>query len=101
MIKGKFHWNALFVPILLLGWIGALIAAIAGCVYSLSQTHIAAPKQAPVTYSPEWIGMLCAGIFCMMGTMALEHIERNLERLTPKNCLISKEHKPSEVPLWV
>lgn len=45
--------------------------------------------------------MVCGGMFCVMIAMILEHIERNLERFTPKGCLIAREHKPVEVPYRV
>jgi hypothetical protein len=84
-----------------IGWLGAIIAAVAGSAYSLSQTHVAGPRKAPITYSPVWIAILWAGMFCLLGAMAMEHFERNLERFTPKDLPISGKHKPKKVPWWV
>lgn len=101
LVQGTRHWNGLLVPILSLGWFGAFVAAGAGSAYALSHSHTAYPKQAPVTYSPIWIGMLWVGLLCLLFAGALEHIERNFERFTEKGMMISRRNKPQGVPLWV
>jgi hypothetical protein len=83
-----------------LGLLGSTIAAVAGSAYSLGQMHKADPHAAPITYSPVWIGILWGGFLCMLFAIVVVHVERNLERFTPRGLPISVRYKP-EASGWI